>query len=174
MACLPPAPSAGSGHGSFLLRRFNSSWPDQEHDSFAPAEGREKPHDLFPREILLVEQRRSARSLFARNDLGARFYPFAKYSATRIARSDSHSRIISYAFHFSRYSDCVRIQFCIARFEARRRIRLKPHRCLHAVAAFLECFEVQIPGPGKPRKSHPPTPAIAILPNTPSTHPISP
>src|SRR5260370_15477306 len=83
-----------------LLRCFNSSRPDREDDSFAPAEGREKRHNLFPREILLVDQRRSAASLITRDDHGPRFYPFAKDSATRIARSDSHPRIISYAFHF--------------------------------------------------------------------------
>src|SRR5713226_3834642 len=155
-----------------LLRCFNSSRPDREDDSFGPAEGREKRHNLFPREILLVEQRRSAGSLIARDDHGPRFYPLTKDSAARIARSDSHSRIISYAFHLSRYADCVRIQFRIAGIESRRGIRRKPHRCLHAVAALFECFEVQILVPGKRRKSHRIAPAVAILRNSPSMRTI--
>jgi hypothetical protein len=60
-------------HSSLLFSRRT----DYEDGPLAPAEGREKSQQLFPRKILPVEQLHSAGSLFARDDFRTRFHPFA-------------------------------------------------------------------------------------------------
>src|SRR6266478_2898643 len=127
---------------------------NHEDGPSAPAEGREKPQQLFPWEILLVEQLHSAGSLFASDNFGPGFHPFAQHIATHVAWRNPYARIISYAFHFSRDTDGVHVQFRITRIEVHRRIRRKPYRRLYAIAAHLERFEVQVLVPVKLRKSH--------------------
>src|SRR5467141_5255141 len=112
-----------------------SHWPDREDSSFAPAEHREKVEHLYPREILLVEQPHSAGRLFTRDDRHTRFHPFAKHSAAHVAWGDFHSGIVADAFHFSRDADRVHVQLRVVRIETRRRIRRKPYRRLHTLAA---------------------------------------
>ena len=92
--------------------------------------------------------------LFAADNLSARFNPFAEHSAPHVAWRDLYAGIISHAFHFSGYADGVSVYFRAARIETGRWVRGKPHRRFHAIAIFLEGFEVQIFFPGKRRKAH--------------------
>src|SRR6266404_20184 len=139
---------------SNLAPIVSSRWPDRKNNPLTPAEEREKPQQLFPREIFLVEQVHPADRFRARHDLGSRVHPIAQQLSARVARRNSHARIISDAFHFSRNTDRVYEKLRVARIDSHRRVRRKPYRRLHALAALLESFEVQILVPGKHRKSH--------------------
>src|SRR5260370_29996316 len=125
-----------------------------EDDLFAHAQGSENCQQLFPWEIFLVEQLHSAGGIFAADNLGARFDPFAEHFATHVAWSDFHARIISHPFHFSRYADGVSVYFCAARIETGGWDRCKPHRRPDAVTLFLYCLVVQILLFRKPSKGH--------------------
>src|SRR6266404_522076 len=139
---------------SNLVSIFISHRPDRKNNPLAPAEEREKPQQLFPREIFLVEQVHPADRFLARHDFGSRLHPIAQQLSACGAWSNLHPRIVADPFHFSRNADRVREKFRAARIEPHRRIRRKPYRRLYAFAAFLECFEVQILVPCKRRKSH--------------------
>src|SRR5882724_383227 len=129
---------------SNLARIFISRRPDRKHNPLAPPERRKEIQQLFPRPILFVQQLHPALRFRARHDFGSCFRPIAQRLSACGARRNSHPRIISDALHFSRNADRVRIQFRVARIEPRRRIRREPYRRFHALAAFLESFEVQI------------------------------
>src|SRR5258708_19414206 len=114
-----------------LLHYFSLRGPDHEDSPFAPTEGREEIQHLFPRKILLVEQLHSAGSFFARDDLRTGFHPFAKNVATHIAWCDLHTRIISYAFHFSRNANRVHLHLSSFPTKPPHRTPPNPPRALH-------------------------------------------
>src|SRR5712692_5793541 len=136
-------------------RRFlTSRWPDHKNNPLAPPERRKEIQQLLPRNILLVEQLHPVFRFRARHDFCSCFHPIAQQLAAGRARRNSHARIISDALHFSGNADRVHVQSRLARIERHRRIRREPYRRLYALAALLECFEVQIFVPCKRLKSH--------------------
>src|SRR6266850_1238977 len=139
---------------SNLARIFISRRPDRKHNPLAPPERRKEIQQLFPRPILFVQQLHPALRFRARHDFGSCFRPIAQQLSACGARRNSHPRIVADPFHFSRNADRVHEKFRVARIETRRRVRRKPYRRLHALAAFLECFEVQILVFRKRLKSH--------------------
>src|ERR1700693_3241446 len=113
-----------------ILPYLNSRQPDHKHGPLAPPKRRKEIQQLFPREILLVEQLHSVGSLFARDDFGSRVHPFPEHPAAHVTRRNSHTRIVANAFYFSARTDRVHVKLRRARIEAHRWLRHKPHRSL--------------------------------------------
>src|SRR6267378_8586498 len=147
---------------SLPLYPVTSRRPDQKNNPLAPPEHRKEIQQLFPWPILFVQQLHSVHCLGACNYFCSRFHPIAEQLAACSAWRNSHPRIISDTFHFSRNAERVHVQFRVARIEPHRRIRRKPNRRFHALAALLESFKVQVLVPRERLKSHRLAPALSL------------
>jgi hypothetical protein len=113
----------------------------REDDTCARLELREKIEQLLPRRVFVIQQTHAARRFLVGGDFCAGFDPIAKQLASHIARSDSHPRVATDAFRFTRIPLAVDVE-CLRM--AAGGIAREPYRSTDTLTVFAKGFEVQI------------------------------